>query len=529
MFFTIFLFIFIINSLIFIALNISTFRELKTSTKVNINSMTSQSVVYNVIWGGTGYDDGIDIEVFNDTYIYVVGSIEYGAGLKDILLIKYYKNGTKIWNTTWGGIYEDVGDSIMFDPMGNIYVSGYTNSYGAGDFDFALVKFYPNGTKAWNTTWGGALEDRGLDITYESNGYIYYIGLTKSFGAGNSDIALVVFDLNGTRLGNLTWGGPNDDYGYKILLDSNGSIYMIGTTYSQGAGLADYLLIKLDSSGTELWNITWGGIYRDYGISGILDTMGNIYIIGYTFSYGAGNTDFGLVKFYPNGTKAWNTTWGGKFHEVGFDIVLDENGNIITTGYTNSSGAGDKDVSIVKFKSDGDLILNITWGGALEDVGSGITSNDGYVYSAGYTENFGANNEDLALIKFDLIKPWSNHPLDAIYAMGIPANITWVLYDDHISGSYSIFLNGIKYIDWTLWTNNTPIIIPLNTNNPGIWNYTIKYNDSANNFGISDTVIIIIKNTQLPQIPNFLFIMTIIGLLGAIILSYLLKTKKLIL
>ena len=65
-------------------------------------------------------------------------------------------SGTQLllWNTTWGGTLTEYGRGVAIDTAGNVYYVGSTNSYGAGVYDLALVKFYPNGTKAWNSTWG---------------------------------------------------------------------------------------------------------------------------------------------------------------------------------------------------------------------------------------------------------------------------------------------------------------------------------------------------------------------------------------
>ncbi|MHA1265571.1 MAG: hypothetical protein ACTSRS_10080, partial [Candidatus Helarchaeota archaeon] len=68
---------------------------------------------------------------------------------------------TLLWNVTWGGASDDLGYNVAIGSDGTLYVAGHTASFGAGNYDFALVKFYPDGTKAWNVTWGGAAGDRG--------------------------------------------------------------------------------------------------------------------------------------------------------------------------------------------------------------------------------------------------------------------------------------------------------------------------------------------------------------------------------
>jgi len=117
------------------------------------------------------------------------------------LINKSAENNYLLWNKTWGGASTDYSQGVALDTAGNIYCTGYTNSFGVGAYDLALVKFYPNGTRAWNTTWGGASTDFGQGVALDTAGNIYYTGHTTSFGAGGSDFALVKFGINPTTTG----------------------------------------------------------------------------------------------------------------------------------------------------------------------------------------------------------------------------------------------------------------------------------------------------------------------------------------
>jgi hypothetical protein len=109
-------------------------------------------------------------------------------------------------------------------------------------------------------------------------------------------------------LWNNTWGGLSTEYNYGMTIDSNGYIYCIGYTKSFGAGMSDLALVKFYSNGTKVWNITGGGISNDCGWDVVVDVSGNIYCVGYTRSFGVGGDDLALLKFYSNGTKVWNIT-----------------------------------------------------------------------------------------------------------------------------------------------------------------------------------------------------------------------------
>ena len=98
------------------------------------------------------------------------------------------------WYTTWGGIGDDTGQGIALDSSGNIYLAGDTESFGAGGRDMLLVKYNNLGQQQWNTTWGGADTEFGLGIALDSSENIYVSGWTESFGAGSADGILVKYN-----------------------------------------------------------------------------------------------------------------------------------------------------------------------------------------------------------------------------------------------------------------------------------------------------------------------------------------------
>ena len=76
---------------------------------------------------------------------------------------------------------------------------------------------------------------------------------------------------------NITWGGIYDDFGQEIILDTDGNIYITGYKDESGSGIDDAFIVVYNSSGDQQWNLTWGGTDNDRGFSIQLDSEGNIY------------------------------------------------------------------------------------------------------------------------------------------------------------------------------------------------------------------------------------------------------------
>ncbi len=188
----------------------------------------------------------------------------------------------------------------------------------------------------------------------------------------------------------LTWGGTDEDWADGVAVTVWGNIYVAGTTHSFGAGDSDVFIVKYSSDGTILWQKTWGGENEEEccGIV-ILPGLGfgeYIYVAGTTHSFGAGDSDVFIVKYSSNGTILWQKTWGGREEEEASDILITPQGSVYVVGTTSSFGQGGEDVFILEFAPWGALVRQKTWGGFHNDKCYGATLDyQGNIYLVGET------------------------------------------------------------------------------------------------------------------------------------------------
>ncbi len=311
------------------------------------------------------------------------------------------------WSAFYGGPHNDGAYSIQQTSDGGYIVAGDTESFGAGDEDIWVLKLGPDGTVEWQKTYGGGDLDRAYSIQQTGDGGYIVTGETNSFGAGKDDIGVKKEDIWVLKLrpdGDVEWqktyGGSNVDQPYSIQQTGDGGYIVAGYTESFGAGVADLWVLKLRPDGSVEWQKTYGGDDQDWGYSIRQTGDGGYVVTGGTWSFGAGNVDFWVLKLRPDGTVEWQKTYGGVDSDRPFSIQQTGDGGYIVAGETWSFYAGEGDAWVLKLEPDGTVEWQKTYGGGSYDNTHFIRQTDdgGYI-AAGYTASFGAELPDLWVLK----------------------------------------------------------------------------------------------------------------------------------
>jgi hypothetical protein len=198
----------------------------------------------------------------------------------------------------------------------------------------------------------------------------------------------------------ITIGGSDEEHARSIIQTTDGGYAVAGDTESFGAGSTDVYVVKLDGSGNIQWTRTIGGEYFDGGESIIQTTDGGYAIAGETNSFGAGNQDVYVVKLDGSGNIQWTRTIGGEKDDKGYSIIQTTDGGYAVAGYTKSFGAGDLDVYVVKLDGCGNIQWTRWIGGGCAGPSIIQAADRGYAV-AGWICSFGAGGADVYIVKLD--------------------------------------------------------------------------------------------------------------------------------
>lgn len=373
-------------------------------------ALHSQDMVWTASYGGQLNEDGYAGCVTADGGYAVLGStFSYGAGDYDFYLLRLDSLGDTLWSKTYGGVDADQGFDMQETSDGGFILVGKTKSFGAGDADVYLIKTDFLGSEVWSKTIGGAGRDEGCSVRpTPDNGYII-AGRTNSYGAGADDFYLIKTNAGGDTLWTKVYGGANGESASAVRNTLDSGFIVFGTTGSFGSGYSSMYAIKTDANGDSLWSATYGGDAADLGYAAEVSLDGGYIFAGATASYGAGYSDMYLVKTDPNGDLEWDRFYGGAEDDRAYSVQVAPDGGFLVAGRTQSYGSGQYDMYAVRTDPIGASTWSQTYGGDKSDYcRMALARVDGFVL-IGYTYSFSTGGSDCYLLQLqDNQATWVN-------------------------------------------------------------------------------------------------------------------------
>ncbi|MCU0631571.1 MAG: SBBP repeat-containing protein, partial [Methanolinea sp.] len=325
--------------------------------------------IFSTYLGGAGEDRGNGVDVDGEGDAYITGNTlspdfpvvvpdhntTYG-GNQDAFILKISGDGSLIFFSEFlGGSKLDAGSGVAVDSEGNSYVTGETFS-----------RNFPVRNAMQPTLAGGVWSDAFITkVSPDGDAFLYSTYL----------------------------GGTQVDSGRSIGVDAKGRAHVTGGTilgvfpvknpYQGPGGCADAFYSRLSPDGSSLEYSTYiGGINNDEGKGIAVDSCGSAYVTGFTFShdlplvnpyqpyFGVGGTPFStavsdafVAKFVPwDTTPEYVTYLGGNGDDVGAAIAIsrqtcseciDERTCASITGYTDSTNFPSSDPYPVTFEPKG--------------------------------------------------------------------------------------------------------------------------------------------------------------------------------
>ena len=339
---------------------------------------------------------------------HITGSFYGPNQLPDMVTIKYNSVGDTLWVRRFHGPGDswDDGRALVLDPMGNVYVTGWTHSEDQS-FNYVTIKYSASGDQQWLAYYHHVGEDRAMDIGLDASGNVYVTGTSGGQGTAG-DYATVKYNSLGEEQWVARYNGPGNtqDLAAGLALDAQGNVYVTGSSGEGSENRSDYVTVKYNPSGVQQWVGRYTEFW-DYATAIDVDASANVYVTGYSYHIGtyydyatvkyntmgveqwvrrfngpgtsddfpyalkvdaAGNvlvtgdaffeidhgSDYGTVKYSPSGAELWVARYNGPGDatDIAFDLAIDESGDVYVTGGSRAEDLVD-DFATIKYSASG--------------------------------------------------------------------------------------------------------------------------------------------------------------------------------
>lgn len=325
------------------------------------------------------------------------------------------------WAVRVGGDDFILVNAISMQPSGHVLLSGQFTSVidanpgtgiqwmtSVGNYDAYLIKLDEEGNYVWSKRWGGGGYDDAWAMKTDASGQIF---LTGDFGGmvdfnpgggvanltseGGTDVYLLKLNADGEYVWAKHFGGPFSDGPTSLALDAGGQIYLTGyfsntADFDPGPGQfpltsfsgSDVFLLKLSAAGNPVWVKQLGGSGNDFSYSVLPDPAGNVYTLGVfqgeaDFDPGSttqmrtslGGNDIFISKLNATGNYGWIRQIGGEGDDYPQDMQMDQDGNLVITGFFDTeldvdpaagellfTPTGTENAFVVKMNAQGQLM-----------------------------------------------------------------------------------------------------------------------------------------------------------------------------
>jgi len=319
---------------------------------LKIDEKGREKFAYN--YGGSGDDRFYKIISVKDGLLMCGYSDSDGAGLRDVYIVKTGFNGKLKFESRFGGAGNDEAAGMCETADGKIAVIGNSSSYsGANAIEVYFSLHDSAGKQLFSRTYGGDKYDFGMSIIPVDSGFVA-AGRTSSRSKGSYDAFVMKLDASGNTLAYRTFGGTGYDAFEDITATSDGGFAAVGEladTVKDG-NVSQVYLVKLDSNLNKVWEKAFGGKMLDMGKT-IIEDNGNFVISGTTDSFGNGSSDIFLLKTDAMGNSLWMSTFGGRKDEYAAGAVKSPDGGYVVAGWTGTYGNGEYDAFAAKTDING--------------------------------------------------------------------------------------------------------------------------------------------------------------------------------
>ena len=324
---------------------------------------TSETEIFAAAYGGEDDETMTASALVSDGGLIATGYVDTsGPGGRDLWIVKLSPGGEIEKQFTYGGAGVDMGWSVDATPDGGAIIAGVTPS-ADGDRDIVILKLDDKANVLWKKTYGNTLNQDHPSIrradgssfimsaeteTNDFNGLGINTWVVKLDHAGliewedvlnygfmgspgkikNPVVAVTTggytvvasssgnffwnkFHSNGSHYGDIVLTSDGDESEPRIVRSETG-VMLAGTTYTEGSGIINIWLTKLDHNGQILWKKTVGEPGTIHNLANLCATADGGWMVAANRTGGSYGGDLSLFKLDKDGAIEWQQAYSNE-------------------------------------------------------------------------------------------------------------------------------------------------------------------------------------------------------------------------
>ena len=303
------------------------------------------------------------------------------------------------WAKTYGGDAWDEAFGMVETADGDLLLCGYTKSQ---EKHLWIIKIDEKGDSRWGKTFKAKPVSEARDILIARDSSIVAVGYSVKPFSYNSQLWILKLNQFGEKLWDKDYGGKADEKAFGVVETYDGGYAMAGVTTTTEDFQEDAWVLKVDSAGEKVWDITLGGKKPDYANDIIETSDKGLVVCGMTSSTGEGYKSLWVAKMDSSGLDIWDKIYRINQWDVGTALVEGLDGYIYVVGYTRTYSIIDYDVVLLKLDQEGNLIWQkvFSWG-RWDQATSVSTTFDNGIVVGGFSRSGKVLSSDFTISKFD--------------------------------------------------------------------------------------------------------------------------------
>ncbi len=318
----------------------------------------------------------------------IVDSLDHN----DVYILRLDSEGNELWNKTYGGDYSVSGNSICQANDGGFLIAGSIKFVSGAVADAWILKISADGDSLWSNSFGGSSADGASCIRPTSDNGFIVTGFNSIPLTGVGDqVYLVKLDSSGQEDWNKTYGDKYQNYGNWVEETSDGGFIIAGKTYRSYSGNADWLVLKTDAEGDSLWSYLYGMQKDDVAYRVIENRADGNYLVAGNLTVVVNMADkdyyyypFGVDCLDKDGNLLWQEIYGLYKPHLMNGASLTHEGHLMVGGTNFDPDWTHSDIFLYEIDAgNGDSLWMDTFGDYVNEQTSSLsqTSDFGYVIS----------------------------------------------------------------------------------------------------------------------------------------------------